>query len=414
MKTWPQTYLTTFERYKSDDIPKDINEREVIHYFTLSDDEICRAKQRRGVHNILGFAYQIGSLKMLGKFPENPRNAPRQVISYLSKQLDIHSVLFLDYPQRETTKWEHAAEIRDFLGYKRFNTKDEKDLRKFLFDSAMYEQNTMVLMHMGLNWCIKEKVIRPGISIIERLVGWAKNAADEDIFQNLSQQISEDQKARWNNLLNVTPETKTSPLQRIKQAPPYPSVKAFQNFMTIRSDVEELLSPSLDFSEIPSNKIMTFSKLTHKYHVWFLSRFNEQKRMAFIACYLKQRFEELTDLTIDMFIRLSSQIFQRSNNDQKENKHKVFESLRNNLDILRHPARIIMDSNVNDLELRNEIFSIIPKENLEKTLQIVDQLFQTLEMFEKKPLDNRYSFLRQFFPSALSTFKFHSQKKVTL
>jgi TnpA family transposase len=377
----------------------------------LSEEEKQRSKQHRGIHNILGYAYQIGALKMLGKFPENPHKAPLIVLSYLSEQLSLSSVLFLDYPHREKTKWEHAAEIKKLLGYKRFEEAQEKHLRNYLIEIAMHEESTLSLMQEAWKWFLKEKIIRPGISIIERIVSWAQKESDEMIFNNIFQQMKDDQKKRFDKLLIVPPGESFSPLQRLKKAPTYPSIKTFHHFMDIRDEVRVLLDPPFDFSDIPPSKISSLAKLTKKYHVWFLSRFSEPKRFALIACYLVQRHEELTDFTLDMFIRLTSRLFHNTEQIQKENKQKNFEKIRDLLSVFRHPIRTILDKNIKGDDLRKNIFTVVPEPELVTRLKEADELLQDFETHEEKPLDNRYGFLRKFFPKVLSSFIFHSQQK---
>ncbi len=77
------------EREQLNRFPSDITEDDLIAYFTLSTVDKELLVDRRGDHNLLGFAVQLCTLRYLGYCPDELAHIPQHVIVYLGKQLAI-------------------------------------------------------------------------------------------------------------------------------------------------------------------------------------------------------------------------------------------------------------------------------------------------------------------------------------
>ncbi len=62
-----QELLTNVQRKELYALPKYINDRNAIRYYTLSDEEVKVVYQQRGAANRLGFAIQIAYLRFPGR-----------------------------------------------------------------------------------------------------------------------------------------------------------------------------------------------------------------------------------------------------------------------------------------------------------------------------------------------------------
>jgi hypothetical protein len=91
---------------------------ELERFFFLDDADRALLARRRGDHNRLGFSLQLGTVRFIGMFLADPLDVPAVVVDYLAGQLGVADASSVKrYAKRQSTQWEHAAEIRQVYGY---------------------------------------------------------------------------------------------------------------------------------------------------------------------------------------------------------------------------------------------------------------------------------------------------------
>jgi len=84
---------------------------ELERVFFLDDADRALVDRRRGVHNRLGFALQLTTVRSLGLFLADPLDVPQAVVDYLGGQLVIADPSCVArYTERRSTRFEHADE----------------------------------------------------------------------------------------------------------------------------------------------------------------------------------------------------------------------------------------------------------------------------------------------------------------
>jgi hypothetical protein len=89
---------------------------ELAGCFCFSDDDQRQIKRRRRDVNRLGFAVQLGTVRYLGRFLENPAAAPEQVVQWTAREIGVASSIDLAGYGDGEWRWTHQAEIRDAYG----------------------------------------------------------------------------------------------------------------------------------------------------------------------------------------------------------------------------------------------------------------------------------------------------------
>jgi hypothetical protein len=101
-----------YGRYTEAPSPHDLD-----RYFHLDDIDHALIAQKRGANNRLGFAVQLGTVRYLGTFLEDPLAVPASVLHALAKQLRIASIDGTPAYSVGEQRWQHAIEIRAHYGY---------------------------------------------------------------------------------------------------------------------------------------------------------------------------------------------------------------------------------------------------------------------------------------------------------
>lgn len=89
--------------------PDEVPAEDLERFCWLDDADLSVVGRRRGMHNRLGFAVQLITVRVVGRFLTDPLAVPWPVVESLAGQLGIAdaSVLKL-YAQRGQTGYEHA------------------------------------------------------------------------------------------------------------------------------------------------------------------------------------------------------------------------------------------------------------------------------------------------------------------
>ena len=198
-------FLTEAHRVQLSQFPDDISQEQLIQNFMLTASDLSIVPTRSPAYSRFGFALSLCALRFLGFIPEQFNQLPNTITNFLLKQLDIAKLpLNLDqYGSRSQTKSDHALIIEKHLGFRRFNKHDQSQLAQWLLPQAMEHDRPTLLLRLLLEKLKCDKVIRPTLYGLERLVGSVREQARQQTYCLLHQILTNDRKAFLDCLLLV-------------------------------------------------------------------------------------------------------------------------------------------------------------------------------------------------------------------
>lgn len=203
----PGEFLTDAERESFQSFPQELHPQDVIAYFTLSQADLTQIPSRSSPPNRLGFAMLLCALRYLGFCPSELSQAPSTVIAYVADQLELTPQVLELYGQRPQTRTSHFQQVCSYLGYRPPNDELLAGLKTWLLQRALEHNRPALLLQMLCEKCHDEKIVRPGITSLERMVSAARVQASEETFLRLSSLLTEPRKELLDNLL--LPESST-------------------------------------------------------------------------------------------------------------------------------------------------------------------------------------------------------------
>jgi len=95
---------------------KDSKRQELIDKASLTSEDMEQINHCRRNYNRLGFAYQVGFVRLLNQFPTpNPFEIIDELLTFTSVQLQISESDINQYAQRQQTISQHQIRIIDYL-----------------------------------------------------------------------------------------------------------------------------------------------------------------------------------------------------------------------------------------------------------------------------------------------------------
>jgi Domain of unknown function (DUF4158) len=147
--------------------PKLIAERVV---FTPADQ--AQIASCRGLHNRLGFAYQIGFLRLTDRFPtQQPPEILDDLLAFVAHELGIDPTAMQDYAQRQATVSAHQEEIGFHLGFRPFDAIAREALGRFLLEEATRLEHMPALLARAEEFLRDRRILLPALSTLRRLAG---------------------------------------------------------------------------------------------------------------------------------------------------------------------------------------------------------------------------------------------------
>lgn len=201
---------------------------QLARYFHLDDRDRHLLAPRRGDHNRLGWALQVGTVRFLGTFLSDPTEVPLGVVRFLARQLGIDDLTCLERYRTSQTRWDHTAEIKREYGYRDFHDPREHwSLLRWLYvRSWLSTERPRVLFDLATARLAERKVLLPGVTVLTRLVASVRERTAARLSRVLARAVLPEQRAKLDQLLVVPAGTCQSALDRLRHAPTQVSAPA--------------------------------------------------------------------------------------------------------------------------------------------------------------------------------------------
>src|SRR6266567_944916 len=407
----PGRFLTEAERERLTRFPAEVPPEDLVSAFTLSPKDITRVLLHRGQPNYLGFALQICALRYLGFAPDDLSTAPSSVVKYVARQLGVSSEALKQYGTRPQTRTDHLQEILSYLDFREASATDLQALAAFLLSRALEHDKPIVLFQMGCEHLKSERIVRPGVTTLERMVITAREQAERETYRRIAPLLTEELRARLDQILVPETTIKRTPLVWLRQGAVSFSPAAIVGEIEKLSCVRALDVERWDLSALTPNRRKFLSQLGKKSTNQALQRTPPERRYPILVAFLRQVTEELIDEVMDLFDRCMAQIDARARRDLEEFRRNAARATNEKVAMFNDPTGMVLDPQIADPDLRTHIYKRHPKEHLQEAMEESKRLMRPLDDNYFDFLTGRYNYVRQFAPAFFSAFTFCAQRR---
>jgi hypothetical protein len=397
----PSHFLTNAEKEKLENFPAEINEVDKTAFFTLTDNDLALISRRTGNPNRMGFAILLCCLKFLGFIPESFSRMPSEIIKYLAHQLKIDEEILPTY-QRIRTKQTQTQEIFIYTGFRRTKKSDLEELKKWLVQRALEHDKPSFLLSLVIEKLYLDKVLRPGLSVLEWLVLKAREEAVEETYRLLLPILNDETKSKLDKLGEIEKGKKQSTLVWLRQpAVSFSADAILQNIEKIKF-LREMKVETWDLSLIIPNRQKFLSQVARKSRIQSLGELSEKKRYPILAAFAKQALIDIIDETIELFDRCLMQSYSKAGQELDELRQKHSRSTNEKIHLFYEIGSLILDPEIADAQLREKIFESVKPENLSEAVAECPLIMRPMDDNYFDLWAERYSYFRRFVPHFLS------------
>jgi hypothetical protein len=271
--------------------------------FHLDDADRALIATRRWDHMRLGFAVQLGTVRFLGTFLDDPADVPAGVVADLARQLGIADPGCLARYRESRTRWQHAAEIRARYGYREF-TDPAAGFRLVRWLYALCwtgSDRPGALFDRATAWLVANKVLLPGASVLERLIARVRTRAAQRLWRILARDVAAAQRAKLEALLLPGEGGRQSAFDRLRDGPvlqsPAELGRAVKRLEEVRALAEGL--PATD--RVPPGRVAALARHAGAARAQAVARMSKERRAATLLAYVRTLEATAQGDVLDLF-----------------------------------------------------------------------------------------------------------------
>jgi TnpA family transposase len=380
---------------------------QMIREASLTEADLAEVARCRRDHNRLGFAYQVGFVRLFHRFPaQQPLEVCDELLSFVALQLNTDAAKIADYAPWQHTVSEHQARIREYLNLTTFSPEEAEALECFIFEESCRLEQTAPLLARAREFLEERRVLLPAESALLRLVGEQKKRAREHIVAKLAEDLPLDVVKALDGLLEVKEGEAVSGLQAIKANPPKPSPTAMQSLINKLAAIEATGVLAVDLSWLNANYQRALFHYVRKCSADRLREVARPRCLAALVCFLRQSYRDAVDQAVDMFDKLLTRTHTRAEHELDDQMRRQRRTIKAALASLRSLGAIILDDAVGDAALRSRLFAAVPRDELEAQVAELAEWVTGKKSDVFHGLVRRFGHLRQFSPVLLHALEF--------
>ena len=258
----PVDFLTTEQTESYGRFTGEPDELQLARYFHLDEADKEFIGKSRGDHNRLGIALQIGCVRFLGTFLTDMNHIPSGVRHFTARQLGIRDITVLaEYGQRENTRREHAALIRQHYQYREFAWPWTFRLTRLLYTrSWISNERPGLLFDLATGWLMQHRIILPGATTLTRLISEVREKATLRLWNKLALIPSAEQRSQLEMLLGPTDCSRLSLLESLKKGPVTISGPAFNEAIERWKTLNDFGLHAENLSTLPAVRLKNLAR----------------------------------------------------------------------------------------------------------------------------------------------------------
>ena len=394
-----------YGRYAGPPSPHDF-----ARYFHLDDTDHALIAQKRGTHNRLGFAVQLGTVRYLSTFLEDPPAVPGPVLRTLAKQLRIEALDKASAYSTGEQRWQHASEIRASYGYVEFT----EPLIAFRLTRRLYAicwtgtDRPSVLFERATTWLVTHKVLLPGCTTLERYVARLRRRVEERLWRSLGNGISLDQQMRLEGLLISSGGSRNSPLDRLRTGPMVASSRSMSLALMRLQAVRELNIRLPAATRIPATRVAALARFAGAAKASAILRLPVVRRLATLVAFVHCLEASAQDDALEVLEVILRELFGDAVMADKKSRLRSLKDLDAAAATLASACQMVLDDTVPDADLRKQLFARISPDALVLARAGVNKLIRPTDNVYYQELDAKYKTVRRFLPALAEHIQFGS------
>ncbi len=401
----PVEILTASQRAEWERFPEEIDEASLSAFFSFADDELELIAGHRDIHGRFAIAVSVGALRWLGFVPAALEELPEPAAALIASQLDIalSSIQSDRLNAGRDARAEHIAQAVKISAFKPCRDADLDALRAWLADRALGHDGPLALLRSAVDRLRRDGLVRPGLTVLERIVAEARGDAEQEIHRRLTPLLTPGLQDGLDELLAVGAGATAAPVKQLAQETR--SVGRIGESIEKLELLRALQAEDWDLEMIPANRRRMLAQYLRHATSQAISRRDAGFRHPAVLAFCAEAAARVTDEIVDLFDDGVGIQHAKARRALVTLKLDVADSANASVVLLGELLEILLDPEIPDPQVRQTIWQRATPEELQLALDLAAEIKRPLEDNHVEHLGERYNAARQFAPRVLSTLR---------
>jgi TnpA family transposase len=408
----PVSFLSPAQRNNYGRYPDNLSQDIIDNHFFLDDQDCEWIARKRGDFSRLGYALQLATVRFLGTFLTDLADVPQAVIERIAFQINITDFKgCLSAYQVSEQRWRHTVEIRERYGYRTFTEKGSRFRLGRILCALCWTGTDRpgVLFHHALVWLCTNKILLPGVTVLERFIAEIRARMESRLWKMLTESLSSDQQERLNQLLVTGDDEHQSLLDKLRKGPVRVSVPSLVQSLK-RVEIARSISIKLPLSRIPSCRIATLARFANTAKITAIRRLPLGRKMATLVAFSHHLEASSQDDSLDVLGTVLRDLFSRAKQTNNKIRLRTIKDLDQAAATLVDACKLLLDLDLSDHEIRDKIYTAVGYEKLSHAVDNVSALIQPPDNVFYQELEKKKNTVKRFLTTFLRVISFDSNQ----
>jgi Tn3 transposase DDE domain/Domain of unknown function (DUF4158) len=281
-------------------------------------------------------------------------------------------------------------------------------LAAWLVERALEHDKPALLYALACEKLQTERLVRPGVTQLERLVAETRQSAQAETLRRLGPILTEECQRFLDTLVEPEPTRGMTPLAWLRRPAISNSPRAILGNLEKLTFLRVAGVDDWALESLNPNRLKFLAQLARKSSAQVLQRAPAERRYPILVAFLAQCLSDVTDELIDMFDRCLAEAYARAGRDLEAFRTAMAKATNEKVYLFRELVRAVLDPAIADPYLRRTIYQRIPLAVLRRAAEESDRIVRPLDDSYFDFFETRYGYLRQCTPAFLETFTFHA------
>lgn len=398
--------LTDSERATWSTWPGEADEETIGAYFTLADGETEQLRQAGAPPVRLATALTVAAIRWVGFVPDDLADAPPAGIARIAEQLGVEPNDLDRYGPSDRRALEHRRLAAQIARFQNATKPDLEDLRELLTGESLEHDSPAVLLSSATRSLREQQRLRPGLSVLERLVASARARAERETSHRVQSLLGPEMRRVLDALLVTDLTLRVSRVTWLGRESTSCAPAAIVEQLDKLAFLRQLGADQWTLDTVPANRRRHLAAVVRRSEGAALARRPELVRYPALLCFCAEQVGRLTDEILDRTDEAIGTAHGRARNELQRAKLKTASQANEKVHLLELLLGLLLDPGVPDERVRERAFEVMSADQWQQARDEAQEIARPLDDHHLAQLDARYTHLRHFTPRLLDALVF--------